>query len=52
MKQDRFSVVGTVAEPAGHVLDGLDFVVESFGRCVGDSMLDECQDIGQMSVRA
>ena len=51
MEVDRRSVVFAVAKPTSHLLDHLDLAVESFGRSVGDVMLEVGQDIGQVSMQ-
>ena len=49
MKKDRFTVMFSVSKATGHLLDHLDFAVETLSDRIGDAMLKVSQDIGKTS---
>jgi hypothetical protein len=49
MKVDGDFEMFPVAEATGHPLDRLNFTVEGFARCIGDSMRKERQNVGQVT---
>jgi len=49
MKKNRFTVMLSVSETTGHLLDHLDLAVKTLSNCIGYAMLKVSQNIGKAS---